>query len=140
VVLGTGLHPRPPLAAQLKKHFPLVAEDSHSPLLFVPQTGETIFEIHERARDFLRLFIRYLDEKHPDVRTVLLVSHAATIIALGRALSGNIQKDIRAGTCSLSQFVRNAGKKEQDELQGWDCVLNGSVDHLSGGEEVGILS
>ena len=84
-----------------------------------------------------------MDRHHPEAGTVLLVSHAATVITLGRALSGDPEKEVRAGTCSLSQYRRSKGPGKggvEDELGHWECLLNGSTAHLKGGEEVGGVS
>ena len=75
------------------------------------QRGETISGIHSRANEFLILLVRFVDRHHPEAATVLLVSHTATAISLGRALSGDPEKGIRAGTSSLSQYRRSTGLK-----------------------------
>lgn len=136
---GTGLHPRPPAAEHLVPYFPRIRPESHEPLLFAPREGETIREIHARARHFLRLLIEHIDRHHPDVQTIFLVSHAATVIALGRALSDDRDKDVPAGTCSLSHYRRISPKalpEDRDLLGDWECILNGSTAHLQGGENV----
>jgi len=60
------------------------------------------------------------------------VSHAATVIALGRAIVRDREMAIRAGTCSLSKYVR--------EDRTWRCELNGWTGHLAQGEQVGAVS
>mgnify|MGYP000672188716 FL=1 len=66
---------------------------------------------------------------------MLLCSHAATIIALGRSILGEAPEDggrgypIGAGTASLSLYVRPPGAKA------WEQKLNGNADHLSKGVE-----
>lgn len=49
--------------------------------------GETLEEIHERAKSALEVIIRVADEE--GLTTVIFCTHAATNIALGRALTGN---------------------------------------------------
>lgn len=139
VIPGTGLHPRPPLAALLKPHFPRIAVDAHTPLLFAPQTGESHQALHDRAADFLQLLLMHVDETYPEVKTILLVSHAATVIALGRALMQDRNRDVRAGTCSLSCYTRRSGADAgvtEGGLGQWDCKLNGDCSFLTGGEQV----
>lgn len=138
VTPGTGLHPRPPNAEGLRRYFPQIADPTtHDPLLYAPREGETITEIHERAVRFLNLLIDHVDTSLPDVKTVLLVSHAATVITLGRALSGDREKDVRAGTCSLSYYERVREDRQSNRGLGeWACRLNGSTQHLKQGEEV----
>lgn len=133
---GSGLHPRPPLATLLKPHFPRIDSDAHTPLLFAPQTGESHQGIHDRAAAFLRLLIAHVDEVYPDVKSVLLVSHAATVIALGRALMKDRERDVRAGTCSLSCYTRRSGQERaEDGIGEWECRLNGDCSFLTGGEQ-----
>ena len=138
VIPGSGLHPRPPLAALLKPHFARIDTDAHTPLLFAPQTGESHQGIHDRAASFLRLLIAHVDEKYPEVKSVLLVSHAATVIALGRALMKDRERDVRAGTCSLSSYTRRQTDdvKAEDGIGQWECKLNGDCSFLTGGEQV----
>jgi len=56
----------------------------------------------------------------------VLVTHAATKIALCRALLDDPKAEVRCGICSISKFVR-----EEDN---WKRVLNGYARHLSCGE------
>lgn len=95
----------------------------------------------------------------------MICTHAAPLIAMGRALTGNMpedssEEDFRPFTASLSTFVRRKGEarvnEEVDEAAkeicgvkvprwrggrgvggGWDCVRNGDGSFLSGGEERG---
>jgi len=66
---------------------------------------------------------------------VILFSHAATVITLSRALSGEPDKDVRAGTCSLTHYRRLSEANEEKPLGEWECVMNGSTAHLAGGED-----
>ena len=92
-------------------------------------------------------------------RAILLCAHAATNIAIGRALVGDHNYDIKTGTCSLSVYKRRSvasvpGGKEVAPLLnedgsipvidwrdgkgvggGWQVVANGECGFLSGGEE-----
>ena len=92
----------------------------------------------------------------------MLCSHAAVMIALGRALTGRMpddegEDDFKCATCSFSKFVRRG--KGVDEVPawdaargddvpavpwrgrgvqgGWECEVNGDCSFLSGGEERG---
>jgi transcription factor C subunit 7 len=93
-------------------------------------------EIHSRAKEFIDLLIAYMDDRFPDVKRVLLVSHAATVIALGRALTRDEGLEVRAGTCSLSVYRRSndSGEtgRQRDEDARWICG------HLAQGEQVGL--
>lgn len=73
------------------------------------------------------------------IKRVLIVSHAATIIALGRAFLNEDEgkeKDgrsyyIGAGTATISKFNRTKNGKGKD----WEIELNGNADHLPKGIE-----
>lgn len=63
---------------------------------------------------------------------VLLCSHAATIIAMGRVLLGDEKERKRwvgAGTATLSKYRRERGEG------GWRQELNGDASFLPGGVE-----
>jgi transcription factor C subunit 7 len=49
--------------------------------------GETLDGIHQRTRTVVDMIIRYADEMN--LQTIVLCTHAATNIALGRALTGD---------------------------------------------------
>lgn len=119
-------------------------------LLYAPRTGETFSGIHDRADAFIRLLIDYMNDEYPNVKRVMLVSHAATVIALGRAIVGDRRMAIRAGTCSLSRYDRIENEEDEDEDEkkkasgttgtsengSWKCTLNGWTGHLAKGEQV----
>lgn len=108
-----------------------------------------------------------LDAEEAEPKAVLLCTHAASLIAIGRVLTGNMpedanEEDFKPFTCGLSKFVRRSIRPEQKEdcldmsrfssgdptihvnwrhgngvAGGWDCVLNGDCSFLDGGEERG---
>lgn len=121
VVPGTGLHPRPQNAAALKQYFPQISEEWSS-IYFPPRKGEDVDQIHQRAHDFLRDFLPLIHDQN-----VLLVSHAATIIALVRALVSDRQLPLRVGCCSISEL-----SFEQD---GWKALKLADASHLARGAE-----
>jgi len=61
------------------------------------------------------------------IKSILLVGHAASLTAGVRAVLGNRSTAVNCGTCSLSKFVREGGR--------WERRLNGDCSFLSGGEE-----
>lgn len=92
--------------------------------------------MHARAEHVLRLLLRKLDEL-PGVRNVVFLSHAATTIALSRALGGDRDFHVKAATCSVSHFSRVRGReRERDGLGAWTRILNGDTSFLERGEEV----
>ncbi|KAF6767524.1 Histidine phosphatase superfamily, clade-1 [Kalmanozyma brasiliensis GHG001] len=130
-VAGTGPHPTPAPAAYMKEYIPELSL-SWSPLLHPDPAGETISQLHARARTVLdRIQTRCAEL---GISRVLLCSHAATIIAMGRVLldddaDGRRTKFVGAGTASLSKYTRRDGG------QGWTQELNGDASFLPGGVE-----
>lgn len=94
---------------------------------------------------------------------ILICTHAASLIAVGRALTGRIPEDIceedfKTYTCGISKFTRRVmplpeqkfeqvkAGEEMPKLEweqgrgvagGWDCESNSNCSHLDGGEERG---
>ncbi|KIJ68397.1 hypothetical protein HYDPIDRAFT_173137 [Hydnomerulius pinastri MD-312] len=125
VAPGTGLHPRPKQASELKSYVDQI-DPSWTPTWMPSRKGETVQEIHDRVNGFLELFVQRLETSHH--KNVLLVSHAATVIALARGLLAEPEKEIRVGCCSLSEFSRKEGGV--GVLGAWDAVKLANVDHL----------
>lgn len=82
-------------------------------------------EVHDRADEFLKVFIPAVEAKWPEHKRILLVSHAATVITLVRALAGDRKLPLRIGCCSLSV----ADKK----TEGWNFVKFADGAHLEKG-------
>lgn len=123
--------------------------------------GESISDLHDRTAYALHKIIERSDKE--GVKAIIICSHAATILAIGRALTGcmpeNVEEqDFRPFTCGLSKFVRKTDaplrqvhewKGPEDQIPkidwrngkgvagGWRCELNGDCSFLSGGEERG---
>ncbi|RCK65702.1 Transcription factor tau subunit [Candida viswanathii] len=131
---------------QLKKFFGTVLIDEvkwpRDNLNVIPSLeGESEEEIFERAQAFWKSFIPAFEEKYPDIDTILIVTHAATKIALGSALLGltsvfdyidDNQTLLRAGACSLSKYVRS----DKQAGANWEIVMNGNCEFLTKGEEM----
>ncbi|PCH33589.1 phosphoglycerate mutase-like protein [Wolfiporia cocos MD-104 SS10] len=104
VVPGTGLHPRPASAATLREFFPEI-DDSWQTIWYPSRKGEDVEQCHDRCNGFLSALIpeveRRFGHKH---KRILLVSHAATIIALTRELMGDRNLPLRVGCCSLTEL------------------------------------
>jgi transcription factor C subunit 7 len=139
-------------------------EMAYRPAIVPSTKGETIEELHDRTAYALQRVIERCDAE--GVRSVVVCTHAATLYAVGRALTGRMpadvtEEDFRPFTCGLSKFVRRAGAAEgmQPPVElwkgvgspipethwrggrgvggGWDCEINGDCSFLSGGEERG---
>ncbi|KAJ5711912.1 Histidine phosphatase superfamily clade-1 [Penicillium malachiteum] len=175
-------HPPHPTTELMHGFFPSLVPEAHlgpyKPLLRPSRRGETILELHNRAATTLAGIIADLDSEitalevniPPEQRTsksVLICSHAATLIAMGRVLTGFMpedtsQEDFFVFTAGMSTFRRrgvgadkidrSAGLAEGTELfraegvpewmgrgvgGGWECLKNGDCSFLSGGAERG---
>lgn len=124
-------HPSPAPARVLKLHFPTLfeAQARHSgsyQARLIPSTrGETIAQLHDRVATTLAAVIADVDAeiagleaslpagspRRTSRKTLLICSHAAPLIAMGRALTGHMpedssEEDFRVYTAGMSTFVR----------------------------------
>ena len=155
-------HPSPAEPKLLKTFFHRYHEH-YKPSIKPSIHGETIADLHDRTAYALHRIIEQADKE--GVKAIVICTHAATLIAIGRVLTGRMpedwsQEDFRPFTCGLSTFVQN-GRKENIELDvqewagpeseipriawqegrgvggGWEVTKNGDCSFLSGGEERG---
>lgn len=115
--------------------------------------GETEQDIFERCRTFWPIFIKNVEETFPNVETILIVTHAATKIALGMNLLGfdNCRDPIddegsiiRSGSCSLDKYELVHNDEDDDidaeelpfEERHWRITMNGNTEFLTKGEEM----
>lgn len=113
-------HPTSAPLARLKELFPRLLDESYAPAVVPPRQGETIAQLHDRIAAAAQAIIDRCDEE--GVRAVLLCSHAAAIIALGRVLTGNMPEsteaeDFRAFTCGLTVYRRRP-RQQRDQPAG----------------------
>lgn len=105
-------HPQPADQATLKGLFPLYDDEFLSPVK--PRVkGETYVQMVGRVRDAMRALIKRCDDEGR--KAVVICSHAAVIIALGRVLTGQYPEemetdDFKAFTCGLSVYARSEGR------------------------------
>jgi len=97
--------------------------------------GESVEQVHDRCHGFLDAFIPRVEQlgggRH---KKILLVSHAATVIALARELIGDRNLHIRVACCSLTTVIR----KPEDSAQAlgvWESRGLAEGDFLRGGLE-----
>ncbi|SGY95317.1 BQ5605_C036g11486 [Microbotryum silenes-dioicae] len=132
----TGLHPRSLPASELIEWIPLIAPTAHSSLLYPSQKGETPHQLHERTTQVLTLLFNHINSSPDPPKTIILFTHAATLIALGRTLIDDRECFVKAATCSVSRYELVKGKqKERDGLGRWEIKMNGETSFLKGGEE-----
>lgn len=89
-------------------------------------------QIHDRADGYLSVFIPHVERLYPQHKVIMLVSHAATIIALVRGLHGDRKMPVRVGCCSLTEFVRKEGEGWK-VVGGWEAKKLADGTHLEGG-------
>ncbi|TVY57680.1 Uncharacterized protein LCER1_G004176 [Lachnellula cervina] len=153
-------HPSPADPAVLKTLFPRY-DETYTPVIKPSVNGENIEELHDRTAYALHRIIEQSDRE--GVKAIVICTHAATLIAIGRVLTGRMPEDIaeedfRPFTCGLSTFVRR-GKGVQAGVEawkgpesgipsvewrggrgvggGWKLKGSGECGFLSGGEERG---
>lgn len=101
-------HPQYAPLSTLVRLFPEI-DTNYESAVTRPANGESAAELHLRVARAVETIIERSDrEGH---RAVLLCSHAATIIALGRVLTGRVPDDLetddfRTFTCGLSIYRR----------------------------------
>ena len=67
-----------------------------------------------------------------NVKTIMTVGHAASLIAGVRAVIGDRYASVNCGTCTLTVAKRN--------VEQWELIANGDASFLSKGEEHNIGS
>ncbi|KAF9455833.1 histidine phosphatase superfamily [Collybia nuda] len=123
---GTGLHPRPGSATSLRQYFPQI-DPIWDSLWYPSRRGEDVQEVHERCDGLLATLLPEIERRFPGKHAcILLVSHAATIIALARTLLGEREYPLRVGCCSLSEFTRQTAA----EGSRWDAQRLADGSHL----------
>lgn len=154
-------HPTPAEPALLKSLFDRYDVNYH-PVIRPNENGEGIEELHDRTAYALHKIIERSDME--GVKTICICTHAATLIAIGRALTGRMpeniaEEDFRPFTCSVTTFVRRRSERVEFPRSewggpgtavpgiswregsgvggGWEVKVNGDCSFLSGGEERG---
>lgn len=134
-------HPAPPSVQILNQHYPDL-DQGYQSIHIPPSKGELIVELHERVNRALSRIVHELDNDPEQPKTLLICTHAATMIAAGRVLTGNMpqdpdEDDFQCYTASLSKFVRKSKDTAKGAIGNWDCELNSDTSFLSGGAERG---
>lgn len=124
--------PEPPSPNFLHADFPEVDADAWSKLWYPPLTGESIAQITERMSKFLSRFIHEVETTLPPKthERVLLVTHAAPLIALVRNLSDDTALRVKPGCCSITEFERDS--KADSEAPKWLLKRLGDASHVRG--------
>ncbi|KAI4183882.1 MAG: hypothetical protein L6R41_005126 [Letrouitia leprolyta] len=156
-------HPSPASLHLLSAEFfpALKIDPKYTPSLIPPPSGETIAQLHDRVACALNHIITSADAETEGQDTAILIcTHAATLIAIGRCLTGRMPDDVGeddflAPCAGITKFLRRDGEgrirkdnkprsrepqhiewRNGNGVQGsWDCVMNGDCGHLAGGAE-----
>jgi transcription factor C subunit 7 len=123
-------HPPPASPSKLRTYFPSIitaaTEHKHKAHVIPSTRGETIPQLHNRVATALAGFISDVDAQvqaeeaqtgKESSKAILICSHAAPLIAMGRALTGNVPEDVNTEdfhvyTAGLSTFVRRRQQSE----------------------------
>ncbi|KFA55484.1 hypothetical protein S40293_02056 [Stachybotrys chartarum IBT 40293] len=143
-------HPQPAAPEILKAMFPAYDDDYVSAVTPL-RNGETLTQLYSRVSRGLQAIIARCDAE--DRRSVVLCTHAAVVIVIGRILTGRVPdspdvQDFRAFTCGLSVYSRtptnidettvpDANNQSLATIGQWDCELNSDCSFLACGEERG---
>jgi len=139
---GEELHPLQPSARALKAYFPEI-DDSWSSVVYPPSRGgEDSAALYDRVAGFLTVFVPEVQRRFSAVhKRVLLVSHAATVIALTCELVGDRGLKFRARCCSLTVLDRkaapagNSARARPTVVGDWTVRLLGDDTHLKDGKQ-----
>ncbi|PKB99357.1 phosphoglycerate mutase-like protein [Rhizophagus irregularis] len=123
--LGEWEIPEPAPTSKLREFFPRI-NTLYTSVSNHPKADETIQDVHDRLNKTMQEIISRC-EAEGQIKSILLVGHAASVTAGVRAVLEDRLAVINCGTCSLSKFVREGGK--------WKLRLNGDCSFLSGREE-----
>lgn len=80
-------HPAPGTRTLLKTFYPRVEDTDDKHIITPSLYGEMLAEVHDRVAYAMMGIIHRLDQEE-GVKTLLICAHAATVIAIGRALTG----------------------------------------------------
>ncbi|RDA92771.1 hypothetical protein CP533_0815 [Ophiocordyceps camponoti-saundersi (nom. inval.)] len=111
-------HPRPAPTHLLAELFPRRVEESYVSVRVPEGRGESLAQLQERVASTVEAIIRRSDEE--GVGAIVLCTHAAVVITLGRVLTGCLpdsvdETDFDAYTCGLTVFCRDHVDDDDDD-------------------------
>ena len=163
-------HPSPAPPAILQSHFPNIVHsdpDQHySPEVIPSNHGETIIQLHDRLATTLAAIIARVDSEvdifealqphsspmATSSKAIIICSHAAPLIAMGRTLTGHMpedpgEEDFKVFTTGLSTFVRRkrptvVGSRSDSGAKEGNLVIGAERTSLeqAGGDVIGRLA
>ncbi|KAI1458310.1 phosphoglycerate mutase-like protein [Annulohypoxylon moriforme] len=132
-------HPSSAPLNELQDFFPELDPDYvSSPAL--SRRGESLSQLHDRVANVIDFIIKRSDQEGH--KSVILSTHAAVVIALGRILTGQMATDFGAFTCGLSKFRRRGSEARRaspssDSETGTKATVPPARDQRQMGVEVG---
>ena len=125
-------HPGPLPTPELARDvFPTLGlSAAYAPALVPAPRGESIDALHDRLAYVLHTLVARADADPRRPRAMLVCSHAACMIAMGRVLTGRVpadvsEEDFGCFTASLSAFRRKPGGAERtarEAVREWDAA------------------
>ena len=125
-------HPSPAIPSRLHELFPAYSL-AYKPSIVPSKSGESISDLHNRIAYALQYIIHHADAEDAATRmsasqlpgtkgcddgrgpptAILICSHAASMIAIGRVLTGTMPEDLgeddfKTYTCGISKFERRS--------------------------------
>ena len=113
----------------------MIAPEEHSTVLVPSNKGESTEQVHTRAGQAIEALVHALEERREDLERIVCFTHAATNIAIARALIGEREADVRSGTCSVGKYTTARREKGAGLLGKCTQKMNGDCSMLSKGEE-----
>ncbi|KAH8673602.1 histidine phosphatase superfamily [Xylariales sp. PMI_506] len=157
-------HPSPAPLSKLQELFPAI-DPAYVSAVETPRNGESLSQLHDRVAAAIDAIVLQSDKEGK--KAVVVCTHAAAVIALGRVLTGRMpdaidEEDFAAYTCGLSIYRRRKAAHEvpavsidrhtsatvaatprvqwmdgQGVRGGWVCEADSDCSFLRGGAERG---
>jgi transcription factor C subunit 7 len=113
-------------------------DDAWSSVWYPSRKGEDTAALHDRLAGFVTALVPEVQRRYAGVhKRILLVSHAATVIALARELIGDRGVSFQAACCSLTVLDhKDAGAGDSARravVGGWTARHLGDGGHLKDG-------
>ncbi|KAI6091882.1 phosphoglycerate mutase-like protein [Hypoxylon rubiginosum] len=117
-------HPSSAPLNDLQDHFPEL-DATYASTLAPSRRGESLPQLHDRAAQAIDAIIKRSDEECH--KAVLISTHAAVVIALGRVLTGRMEHDFGAFTCGLSKYRRQKPRVAGASIMGGEAAETSAV-------------
>ncbi|KAJ3057361.1 hypothetical protein HK097_008456 [Rhizophlyctis rosea] len=140
-------HPHPDLT-DIKRLFPGIVDETYQPVYPESTKWESKDEVHARFGEVLERLIPHIESiassdvgkgsngitNNEETGDLLIVTHAAGMIAAVRALLGERRKDVNCGVASVAKLTRTDGEGSA-VLASWIRELDGDTRHLKDGAQ-----